>query len=136
MDQNTKIIIGIALLGGAYYLYTRKKPEAVVVNTGGVKNSLTGCKNIQTIPCLKAPCPQRCADNDLPQNVGMNTSITGAKNACGQTIPTNVPCFKDLDNNGKCYDNKGNEVDLTKMPMGFTCFNKNGTSRNVSNIAV
>jgi hypothetical protein len=30
MDQNTKIILGIVLLGGAYYLYTRKKPEAVV----------------------------------------------------------------------------------------------------------
>jgi hypothetical protein len=29
MDQKTKIILGIALLGGAYYLYTRKKPEAV-----------------------------------------------------------------------------------------------------------
>lgn len=30
MDQNTKIILGIVLLGGAYYLYTRKKPETVV----------------------------------------------------------------------------------------------------------
>ena len=30
MNQNTKIILGIVLLGGAYYLYTRKKPEAVV----------------------------------------------------------------------------------------------------------
>jgi hypothetical protein len=89
MDKNTKIILGIVLLGGAYYLYTRKKPEAV-----------------------------------------------GAKNACGQTIPTNVPCFKDLDNNGKCYDSKGNEVDLKKAPEGFFCYNKNGTSRNVNNIAV
>jgi hypothetical protein len=70
MENSTKILIGITLLGGAYYLYTRKKPEAVIVNTGGVKNSLTGCKNIQTIPCLKAPCPKRCADNDLPQKGG------------------------------------------------------------------
>ena len=34
MDQKTKIILGIALLGGAYYLYTRKKRESVgTVNT-------------------------------------------------------------------------------------------------------
>ena len=76
MDQKTKIILGIALLGGAYYLYTRKKRESVgAVNSiqkpiNRIKQfDLTGCKNIQTMPCLIAPCPQFCADNvELPKS--------------------------------------------------------------------
>lgn len=58
------------------------------------------------------------------------------KNACGQAIPTNIPCFKDLDNDGKCYDSKGMAIDVSKMPQGKSCFNKNGTSRDARNIAV
>ena len=58
------------------------------------------------------------------------------KNACGQTIPTVIPCVKNLDNDGKCYDSKGVIVDIAKIPMGQPCFNKNGTSRDVRNIAV
>ncbi len=70
MENSTKIILGIVLLGGAYYLYTRKKPETVgAVNKK--QGNLTDCKNIQTMPCLIAPCPQFCADNvELPKKGG------------------------------------------------------------------
>jgi hypothetical protein len=96
MNKKNLIIGGVvlAVAGIAYYLYTRKKPEAVE-------------------PINKIQ-----------------------KNACGQTIPTVIPCVKNLDNDGKCYDSKGIAVDINKIPMGQPCFNKNGTSRDVRNIAV
>jgi hypothetical protein len=94
MDQNTKIILGIVLLGGAYYLYTRKKPEAVgAVNKK--QGNLTDCKNIQTMPCLIAPCPQFCADNDLPQKESGYIPCKGAdgvvKNLLG--LPIGTKCY-------------------------------------------
>ena len=56
MNQNTKILIGIALLGVAYYLYTRKKPEAVVVSNKNqsLPNTTTQISSVQNMPIPQA----------------------------------------------------------------------------------
>lgn len=74
--KNKNLIIGGVILAGlvAYYFYNKNKsvvapsiaPSSASSPTMG--GNLTDCKNIQTIPCLVAPCPQRCADNiELPK---------------------------------------------------------------------
>jgi hypothetical protein len=76
MDQNTKIILGIVLLGGAYYLYTRKKPEGdnLCYDRNGKIRNLTESERMQTVV-------RECYDKNgnsrkvKKENVGMNTSM-------------------------------------------------------------
>lgn len=109
--KNKNLIIGglvLVALAGAYYFYNKNKGGAAASNAPASASSPSQNEPISKIQ----------------------------KNACGQTIPTVIPCVKNLDNDGKCYDSKGVIVDINKIPMGQPCFNKNGTSRDVRNIAI
>lgn len=89
--ENKNLIIGIALVGAAIYLYTKRKkevvlPKAVVNKPINRTFDLTGCKNVQTIPCLVAPCPEYCADK-----VGLKNQ--NFSNMCGACSGANGECW-------------------------------------------
>jgi hypothetical protein len=127
--MNKKYLIpAILLFGLAFIIYNNKKKKTIKNTKESDKiNEYNDMKSNSDIIMYSKP----------NTNGSIPTSETNIKlNHCGQKIPTSTPCYKDLDNDGKCYDSKGQLVDINKMGIGFTCFNKNGTSRNVSNIAV
>ena len=124
MNKNY-LITAILLFGLAFIIYNKNKK-----------------KNTQESDKIKEYNDMKSTSDILMYSKpNTNGSITMSEtniklNHCGQKIPTSMPCYKDLDNDGKCYDSKGQLVDINKIGEGFTCFNKNGTSRNVNNIAV
>jgi len=58
------------------------------------------------------------------------------KNACGRPIGTGAVCIVDKDNDGNCYDWNGNSINSAEMTSGMSCFNKDGSNRNVSYISI
>ena len=85
--KNKNLIIGGVILAGivAYYFYNKNKGGSLASSSSPITpassspatmgGNLTDCKNIVTIPCLVAPCPQRCADNVTTASSNMPSPI-------------------------------------------------------------
>ena len=99
--NNKNLIIGGVILAGlvAYYFYNKNKGGGLLSRSSSsapanqssptMGENLTDCKNIVTIPCLVAPCPQRCADNvKLPKKDG-SPAVARANNM--PRIKTDIP---------------------------------------------
>lgn len=72
MTTNQKVLAGFGLAVVAYLAYKHYSKSAVLGKNDNdfTKDELKGCKNIQTVPCLIAPCPKICADDSTSNITG------------------------------------------------------------------
>jgi hypothetical protein len=105
--KNKNLIIGGVIVAGiiAYYFYNKNKggvapssaPSSASSRTMG--GNLTDCKNIQTIPCLVAPCPKICADNiELPKKGGSPAVGTSSVFDCEKAKVENKQLYEQIKN--------------------------------------
>ena len=109
--NNKNLMIGglvLAALAGAYYFYNKNKGGVASSSPSAPANqsspamgifNLTDCKNIQTMPCLVAPCPRICADNvELPKKVGSPAVGTSSVFDCEKAKVENKQLYERIKN--------------------------------------
>jgi hypothetical protein len=103
MDKQTKLYIGIGLLGvGAYLYWKSQQPKANAIGAKTEPKEYTACRRACANSLDYTACMGQCLDK--------STSTLSKANATGNKISPSTSVLCPACKNGKCYDDMKGQV--------------------------